>query len=90
MFTVKSTMQVLSKEEETKRCQDTVARLILAWPFQKKVHIDKCAPPEGESSRNIRYTVVIAAAQRVQGVRSPGSARHRRRFQCARPAPIAN
>ena len=33
-------------------------------PFQEKVHIDKCAPPEGESSRNIRYTVVIAAAQR--------------------------
>ena len=59
-------------------------------PFQEKVHIDKCAPPEGESSRNIRYTVVIAAAQRVQSFRSPGSARHRRRFQCARPAPIAN
>ena len=43
-------------------------------PFQKKVHIDKCAPPEGESSRNIRYTVVTAAAQRVQSFRSPGSA----------------
>ena len=43
-------------------------------PFQKKVHIDKCAPPEGESSRNIRYTVMIAAAQRVQSFCSPGSA----------------
>ena len=43
-------------------------------PFQEKVHIDKCAPPEGESSRNIRYTVVIAAAQRVQSFCSPGSA----------------
>ena len=62
-------------------------------PFQKKVHIDKCAPPEGESSRNIRYTVVIAAAQRVVSesrASAPPDPRRRRRFQCARPAPIAN
>ena len=50
-------------------------RDLVLGPFkQKKVHIDKCAPPEGESSRNIRYTVVIAAAQRVQSFCSPGSA----------------